>query len=196
MQPNTNLKSQNSIFSAFSILILIFLTLSFQVKSSDIQGPSDTQLLELHGVWEGELQYIDYRSGKPVGIPLTRIVSVAPDASYLLFENIFTDPGRKVYSAEMVTVLSNSVETASVYKGELTTTSAQIESFQRTESGWRLILNTMGEDNNQPADIQFVWEVTRMDGVSLKITKMVKTEDENEYSLRNRVLLNKSTQEQ
>lgn len=168
-------------------LILVLALLTFgpeNIAAEDV--PAQTIAASLAGDWQGHLEYRDYRTDKRVRIPHARRVLAAPDASYLLSALEFTDPGYKVYNAEVLTFAGDQVKIAFVGSGSIDLDAVTMERFEETSDGWAATFTGSGEDAGQPAAIQFAW---RLAGDELSIEKRVKTTGEADFSFRNGVVL-------
>lgn len=155
---------------------------SFATDLDDI----NQMLTGLKGHWTGNLEYRDYRSNKRVFLPMVKKIHIADNGSYLLAENIYTDPGYKVYSAEMMIVRGNKIILGYPAKKDFETSALAIQSIQKRDQGWSLVLSEAGQDDNRPAEIRYHWTLT---ADKLTVEKQVRHSKSEAFEFRNKISL-------
>ncbi|MEM6606390.1 MAG: hypothetical protein AAF671_11570 [Pseudomonadota bacterium] len=149
------------------------------------------QVQLLAGSWDGYLEYRDYQSDRRVRLPLARTTSVAPDSSYLITQSEFTDPGYKVYSAEMIQLGDSAAKAVTVYGDEVTVDKLSVATVDVSSDGWTAVFETDGADDEKPAKIRYTWRFAKASPSTLSIEKSVRPLDEGKFAFRNRVQLAK-----
>lgn len=136
----------------------------------------------LDGAWTGELSYRDYRTDRRVSIPHDRRIESAPDGSYVITHLAFTDPGYRIYSAEIAAL--NGAEIAFAYAGggEIENRTVTLDSFSPTAAGWRAVMSGRSIDAGAPVEARYTWV---LDGIALTVTKDVRTDPDGEFQFRN-----------
>ena len=157
--------------------------------TASAQEPGDmfaTASANLAGDWSGYLEYRDYQSCDIARIPHERSITLPPDASYVVTQLAFSDPGQRIYAGEIATISENTIELAFVRGGTMEVESYVVSGFQTTATGWTTTLTASGYDAGAPADIRIVYT---LDGETLTLEKMVQPEGDDAHAFRNRVVL-------
>lgn len=151
------------------------------------------------GAWEGQLQYLDYSSGKWEGIPVTVTVTIEGDRNTMLRRSVFDD-GPRVGNV-LITSLSmldkdGVTEYNSGFRAGRTPwfEAATLSLAAATDAAhWTIIALREAEDDNRPARIR---ETTTRDGASLVTLKEVDFLDDagEEWFSRNRTVLTQAGQ--
>ncbi len=174
---------------------LLALSLALPVAA---QAPPALTLAEarasLAGAWEGQLQYLDYSSGKWEGIPVTVTVTLEGDGNTITRRATFDDGPRVgnvfITSLEMlgpdgVTEYSTGFRAGRVPElGKATLTLAAATDAAH----WTILAVEEGSDDNRPARIRLT---STRDGDSLVTLKEVDflDDDKEEWFSRNRTVL-------
>ncbi|WP_421790339.1 hypothetical protein [Hyphobacterium sp.] len=141
-----------------------------------------SELAGLDGQWAGVLEYRDFRTDQHVQIPHARTIQTAPDGSYQLTQMEFTDPGYRVYSAELATFDGNTIALAYAGNGEASVSELTLIDFELTDAGWRAELRGEGVDAGEAVDVRFIYE---LDGDELTADKSVRSSDADPFLFRN-----------
>lgn len=156
-------------------------------------GPEDAAafaqaVIALDGAWTGALTYRDFQTDERVSIPHDRRIEASPDGGYVIAHLAFTDPGYRVYNAEIAAFDGAEIDLAYAGRGGIEASQVTLETFESGADGWRaeLIGDTM--DNGARADALYTWVLV---GDRLEITKAVRTDGQTEYRFRNGVTLDR-----
>lgn len=148
--------------------------------------PVSAVLAASTGVWEGELYYLDYRSGERFGIPMKIEAELTPDGATLIRRLTYTDPGVLIHAVNLATLERESGELVEAWFREgsaelLRYTIVDIEFTN--ESRWRVVYAQDGTDDNRPARIRHTME---RDGDTISSSKEVRfLEEDGDFLLRN-----------
>ncbi|MFY0638844.1 hypothetical protein [Maricaulis maris] len=167
----------------FLVALFGFAALSSASAAQDMEA-FESALAGLAGHWSGVLAYRDYQSGERTEIPHERSTRLAPDGSYMITELAFTDPGYRVFGAELLTIESGRLIVASVGSGGAEMVEADLVAFTQSETGWSAELSSRGHDNNAPADILYLIEVS---ADFMRQTKRVRATGAEEFEFRNAI---------
>lgn len=151
------------------------------------------------GAWEGQLQYLDYSSGKWEGIPVTVTVTLEGDRNTLTRRSVFDDgprvgnvfiTGMSMLGADGVTEYNSGFRAGRTPWLEAATLTLAAAT---DASHWTIIAVREAEDDNRPARIR---ETTTRDGASLVTLKEVDFLDDagEEWFSRNRTVLTQAGQ--
>ena len=170
----------------FVALLLASTALTGAAQSRDAGTPSSAFLSDLAGEWQGTLTYRDYQSDRRVSIPLAMSNTVEKVGGVLHSDIQFTDPGRIIRNLDMSTLSEDGSEwiALSVADGEFDEERLIIASFDKTPSGWQVVLTGSGQDDGRPADLR----ITRtLSGDSFTSTKEVRLQGapDAEWAFRN-----------
>lgn len=169
---------------------MLIMTLSLALASSSPAADPAEQfraaLDTLEGDWAGVLEYRDYRSNRRIAIPHSRTVTVAPDASYVQTALSFTDPGYRVYRAELMTLDGADIHMAYASGGSIQTSEARLIEFEAGNEGWTAVLYGDTIDNGAPAQARYRFHVS---DTTLEIEQAVRTSAGDEFLFRNGVTL-------
>ncbi len=124
--------------------------------------------------WEGALTYLNYGSDKRSTIPVKMIV-MSPDGDRLPFAIKY--PGEEDKNVDGGLELSGD---GSQFDN------ARIIERRDTPEGFTFTTQTRGQDDNRPADIRIVYEVSER---LFKMRKLVKFDDAEDYIERNEYIL-------
>ncbi|MEM6486529.1 MAG: hypothetical protein AAF662_16290 [Pseudomonadota bacterium] len=182
---------------AVGVILTLVMQAAYTVHSSE-NDDADAKLTAvkqqvhlLAGRWDGYLEYRDYQSDRRVRLPLARTTHVAPDSSYVITQSEFTDPGYKVYSAEMIQLSDRAARAVTVYGDELSVDELTVATVDVSSAGWTAVFETDGTDDEKPAKIRYSWRFAKASPSTLSIEKSVRPLDEGEFAFRNRVQLAK-----
>ncbi|MCM8557056.1 hypothetical protein [Sphingomicrobium sediminis] len=153
--------------------------------AQDEASPADilkTRLMSLDGVWEGQLEYRDFSSNEMVAIPLKRTFHASPGDNYVIIENEFTDPGYKVFGAQMIVPGESGLVIASSGGESVETDTMLLESVSEAATGFTAILHGTIIDAGEPALARYTMT---LDGDQLRFQKDVKTRRDADYRFRN-----------
>jgi hypothetical protein len=151
------------------------------------------------GAWEGQLQYLDYSSGKWEGIPVTVTVTLEGDRNTLTRRSVFDDgprvgnvfiTGMSMLGADGVTEYNSGFRAGRTPWLEAATLTLAAAT---DASHWTIIAVREAEDDNRPARIR---ETTTRNGASLVTLKEVDFLDDagEEWFSRNRTVLTQTGQ--
>ena len=169
------------------IAALFFNVLAAQASADSEAGEAfATASIELAGNWSGMLEYRDYQSGEIAQIPHERTISVPPDGSYMSTQLSFSDPGQRVYAAEIATVTGDTVSMIYVRDRQMENQTYTVTDFTNTDDGWTAVLEADGYDAGSPADIRIIIAEA---GDRLTMEKQVRPNDVTSFEFRNRVVL-------
>lgn len=151
------------------------------------------------GAWEGQLQYLDYSSGKWEGIPVSVTVTIEGDRNTLLRRSVFDDGPRvgNVFITSLSMLGADGVtEYNSGFRAGRTPwlEAATLSLAAATDAAhWTIVALREAEDDNRPARIR---ETTTRDGASLVTLKEVDFLDDagEEWFSRNRTVLTQAGQ--
>lgn len=142
--------------------------------------------LAMSGNWSGELTYRDYRSDQRVAIPHERSIAVDPAGAFATHQNVFTDPGYKVYSAELHKFDAQRLTVASTSDQGINVEEFAIVSIEKNDEVWQLQAEGNAFDNGQPAQIRIRLSV---DAQTMAIERSARQAGEAEFRFRNAVNL-------
>ena len=166
--------------------VLVFLGVSVTAHAESMKL-SDA-MPALAGQWIGVLSYRDFQTDKRVSIPHNRTIRVGPNGGYAMSENAYTDPGYKVYSAEMYRASMRGLTIASTTRDGIETTQYTLLKLDGDTSAWEAVFEGRGTDNDQPADVQ-IHISTSVD--ALTIRRMVRPVGEDAFAFRNEMVFNR-----
>lgn len=163
---------------------LVFLILASFVAHAD--DAEISVLVGSTGTWEGELYYLDYRSGQRFGIPMRIDAEMTPDSATLVRRLTFTDPDMLVHAVSVATIDRETGELVEAYFRER---SAEYLRYEITsvdyvsEADWTAVYEQDGTDDGRPARIR---HTMLRSGDVLEARKEVRFLDEGgEFFLRN-----------
>ncbi len=149
------------------------------------------------GRWSGQLQYLDYSSGKWEGIPVAVTVTLEGDGNTLVRRAQFDD-GPRVGNVYITSLAMLDKDGATEYSTgfragrtpELSTYTLALAAATDAEH-WTILATHEGTDDDRPARIR---ETTTRDGASLVTLKEVDFLDEpgEQWFSRNRTVLEKT----
>ncbi|MEM7707176.1 MAG: hypothetical protein AAF358_16590 [Pseudomonadota bacterium] len=143
---------------------------------------------ETEGSWSGELIYRDFGTDKRVSIPHRRTIHVGPNAGYAVHQNAFTDPGYKVFSAQMIRVNPEAVVIASTTPDGIETETMLIQSVTKESNVFEIVATGSGTDDGKPAEL---WLRIRSSPTHMSIERSVRAPGGTRYEFRNEVRLNR-----
>ncbi|MEP5105705.1 MAG: hypothetical protein ABJQ84_13830 [Ekhidna sp.] len=147
------------------------------------QNISNQDLSMINGSWEGQLTYVDYGDDQTqYSLDTKLFVTWKNSKGKLKFE--FKEPnGKLVYSTENMKLLNESeFEFDSKW---------QIADFEKSSSGWTLLLEMESTDNNRPSTLR---QEIKLENSKLSITKMVMYDGTKSFFMRNQYELKKTSQ--
>lgn len=109
--------------------------------------------------FSGVLNYIDYRSNKPVSIPMQFSLATSADKAKLIVDRVYTDPGYQVFSLSVMRYQQAQAKwiDESFEGNEHNTTVYDIISFKVTsDRHWRLERTALSEDDNRAAKLTLI----------------------------------------
>lgn len=108
-------------------------------------------LQALDGCWQGTITYLDYSSGKSFSMPANLKVEARPDASQLLFWNI--------YPQEMQ---ANNTDTISLSPNGKKINNETVVSVRKAEGKLVIIADEIGKDgnDNKPAILRHIYTIS------------------------------------
>lgn len=163
--------------------------LAFSVAAQDkLSLPAAIHALS--GEWSGVLTYRDFRTNERVSIPHDRSISVAADGSFATSENTYTDPGYKVYSAELFRATTDQLTIASTTRSSVEVTSYEMSSLTGEETAWTAVFDGKGSDNGGPADVRMHIDVSP---TTLSIRRMVRSDGATEFAFRNEMVFERGS---
>jgi hypothetical protein len=142
-------------------------------------------LPDLVGTWEGELAYLDYRSGERFGLPLRAVQRTSADGRTLIAEYAFTDPGRRVHAVSLTTLTDDGHWVESYFReGKTELQTYDLVRAERVDGAWLVVLEMDGTDDDRPARIR---RELRLTGDRLTSRKLVdhRDDDAEHWLLRN-----------
>ncbi|MEM9263687.1 MAG: hypothetical protein AAGA22_08925 [Pseudomonadota bacterium] len=145
-------------------------------------------VVETEGSWSGELIYRDFGTDKRVSIPHRRTIHVGPNGSYALHQNTFTDPGYKVFSAQMVRVTPEAFVIASTTPDGIETETLLVKTATRESSIFEIVATGSGADDGKPAELRLR---IRSSPTQMSIERSVRAPGGTRYEFRNEVRLNR-----
>ncbi len=171
------------------LILALALVLALSTVRADVELSS---LLDASaGSWEGELYYLDYRSGQRFGIPMRVDARMTPDGATLVRELTFTDPGNLVHAINLVTIDRDSGELVEAYfregRGELLRYDVVDVEFENDRQ-WRIVYEQDGNDDNRPARIRHTLSRNGDEMSSSKEVRFLDSDDDG-LILRNGSLL-------
>lgn len=126
-------------------------------------------------VWRGTLTYLDYQSGERTTIPSTlRVTPGEGDGAWTFAFGYADEP-----QADGATTIAITEDGAMI--GDETV----VERIERPDGSVRIVSEQQAEDNNRPAKLRFVYEIS---DEAFSITKLVRYEGEKEEFERNTFL--------
>jgi len=178
--------------SAMKKLIALLLIIPAMAQADE---HATSVLKALAGAWEGELYYLDYRSGQRFGIPMGVDAELTPDGATLIRRLTFTDPGNLVHAVNLSTVDRDTGELVEAYfregKGEMNRYEIVSADFS-DEGNWELVYEQDGTDDDRPARIRHT--ISR-NGDSMTSRKEVRfLDEEGDFFLRNGTELDRVAQ--
>lgn len=158
-------------------LCVLFLFANINPASSQENIITASDFTPLIGTgWKGNLTYTDYTSGKFTVIPAELSVSQINDTSFELFIKFPYEPH------------ANSADTIHILNGGTYLDNEKIVSVQRSEGTTTITAETIGTDNNKPAQFKFTYSINSDEFI---IMKEVKNDDSPGYFVRNKYMFNK-----
>lgn len=160
------------------------------VAFADEQLTLPEAIKALEGDWEGELTYRDFRSNERVSIPHNRTISVGPNGGYVLIENVYIDPGYRVYSAELYRVTDETLTIASTTDTSVEVTNYTLISTDQQASQLTARFEGAGSDNGGQALVRL--EVS-LGANSFSVRRLVKADGADDFQFRNEIRFQRDT---
>lgn len=179
----------------FAIILCVSLAIPAIAQPSTVDVAAARA--SLVGKWEGQLEYLDYRSGKWFGIPLKKQVEDQGDGSTMIHKSDFDDGPTvgnvRITSVELFDTASGTVTIGTFRKGraaELNSYKTRMEGTPIDATHWTMVEETLGKDDNRPAILRLT---TTRDGDRIETIKQIDFQDDDkaEWVTRNRTRLNR-----
>ena len=173
MMKRKSVSVQPKSFAPAAMMLLLLTTISsFNSKINEpIVTPSD--LAALNGEWKGTLTYKDYTSGKDESILVNIVISMKDERKWTLRFNYSQEPNAG--STEHYK-LSND--------GRRINKRKVIEKTILSDGTLKVVLEEKGKDGNEQKSATFQ-HVILLNQSNLRITKLVKFDDKNDFFQRN-----------